>query len=461
MIVVAVVTPLAVLFSVSPSEFEPTDCVNLTATILYASDGSAFTGYNVNVTFYNVSSDGTNSSHLIVSNTNGVASWNNVQYPNDGKAHAFMAKIVPEYAGLVLPQGIASNPVQLTVSKSTRILLNITKEDSSTNHLIEGWLMWKNGGVSGKTIKLKVNETDYALTTGSNGYFSLTLNLQPQGNSTAYYIITATFEDEAIQPINATAWAYTLDGQCYAACTTIQYGYKPSSNMTTLTVDPRATELMRLAKSPEEMQQEAQNKGWVRVEPEFSWWYPWFRLHFKLNVNLPQGNPNIDHGWAILPFGESYAANDMTVANIMNDAANEGDPWAILDFMTGSIIQVGIYLAIGRTITGIIAAIALYSMYTAIRTIQLLFSSAGNSRAWLIAFISTLIGVSGTMALGGIFKVGRFLTSTSRWILGQVHSLVNSMHAFELNFFDITGLAFAFIDFGLMAFYLNMYLASI
>lgn len=307
MIVVAVVTPLAVSFSVSSSEFEPTDYINLTATILYASDGSAFTGYNVKVTFYNVSSDGTNSSHLAVSNTQGVAALNNLSYPNDGKAHAFMAKIVPEYADLMLPQGIVSNPVQLTVSKSTRILLNVTKEDSSTNHLIEGWLMWKSSGVADKAVKLKVNDTDYAVTTGSNGYFSLSLNLQPQDNNATTYIITASFEDEATQPINAIAWAYALDGQQFAACTTIQYGYKPSSNTTVLTVDPRVTELMRLAKSPEEMQRQMEQNSQLQIWHEWSWWYPWYRLHYVGKYN---GQIMIDVGVAIFPFSDSGSFPD-------------------------------------------------------------------------------------------------------------------------------------------------------
>lgn len=66
--------------------------------------------------------------------------------------------------------------------------------------------------------------------------FSLSFALQPKDNKPTLYIISASFEGDL--PLNATAWAYTVNGQRYPACTTIQYGFKPSNNMTTLTVEP-------------------------------------------------------------------------------------------------------------------------------------------------------------------------------------------------------------------------------
>ena len=52
------------------------------------------------------------------------------------------------------------------------------------------------------------------------------------------------------------------------------------SNPEMITVDPHSTQVMQATETPEQMQQEAEQSGWFRVEPEFSWWYPWFRLHF-------------------------------------------------------------------------------------------------------------------------------------------------------------------------------------
>ena len=74
-----------------------------------------------------------------------------------------------------------------------------------------------------------------------DGSFSLTLNLQPASNRPTVYRITASFDGDT--PSNATAYAYTPNGTRYAVCTTIQFGYKPSSHIATLTVEPQATQV--------------------------------------------------------------------------------------------------------------------------------------------------------------------------------------------------------------------------
>jgi hypothetical protein len=114
-------------------------------------------------------------------------------------------------------------------------------------------------------------------------------------------LTVASFEgDEAV---NAMAWTYMLDGSRYAACTTVQYGYKPVSNSTTLTVLLQATDTATTTKTPEQLQQEAEAEGWLKPpEPRFSWCYPWFRLHFIGKYN---GEPLIDVGVAILPGADS------------------------------------------------------------------------------------------------------------------------------------------------------------
>jgi len=225
-----------------------------------------------------------------------------------------------------------------------------------------------------------------------------------------------------------------------------------------LTVDPQSTIATTPTKTPEEMQQEAQSSGWFNVYSEFSWGYPWFRLHYKLDVDLDQGNPKVDYGWSALPFGSSYSADDTTVANLMNDASNEGDPMAIADLAAGSIIQIGIYLLMGKSLAAIGWAIVAYAMYTTLRNLQAVFGGKG-SNGWLVAFVVTLIGVGGTLALEGLLKAGKFLTSTARWILGKV-SWVASLHGFGLNFFDITALAFTLIDFVNMIVCLSVLLGS-
>jgi hypothetical protein len=113
----------------------------------------------------------------------------------------------------------------------------------------------------------------------------LSLNLKPVNNNATVYNIAASFEDTATPPLSATAWAKTLDGQDYAACTTVQYGYKPAYNTTTLTVLTGSSEVMTTTMSPEDAQKEAEESGALTIWHEFSWWYPWYRLHIQFSVN--------------------------------------------------------------------------------------------------------------------------------------------------------------------------------
>ena len=207
-------------------------------------------------------------------------------YPADGEAYAYMAKILPEYQNGRQPQGIAGNPVTLTVSQATRLLLNVSRSYNSTLHRIEGWLKYNDTGtgVPDKLVKVTINNTIYIpLTTGIDGYFNCSLTPKPGLDKNITYIIIATFEGDS--PLSATAWAKTLDGQTCAACTTIQHGYRPSCNSTVLTVEPQATGTSTPTKSQEEMQKDAQDSGWLSISHEFSWWYPWYKLHIKVHIN--------------------------------------------------------------------------------------------------------------------------------------------------------------------------------
>jgi len=79
------------------------------------------------------------------------------------------------------------------------------------------------------------------------------LSLYAVNNSATTYSINVDFEDTVTPPLSATAWAKTLDGQDYAACTTVQYGYKPAYNGTTLTVLAGSTEIVTRTMAAEEI----------------------------------------------------------------------------------------------------------------------------------------------------------------------------------------------------------------
>jgi hypothetical protein len=88
-------------------------------------------------------------------------------------------------------------------------------------------LLGQSSGLANEPVQLNVNQTQYACVTNGSGYFSLSLSLKAADDNATTYTVTASFEDNSTAPVNATAWATTLDGKQYPACTTIQYGYKP------------------------------------------------------------------------------------------------------------------------------------------------------------------------------------------------------------------------------------------
>jgi hypothetical protein len=482
----AVVTPLVILFSVSPDKFEPNASLCLNATVLDVNTNARFTGYAVDVQFFNYSSDGSNTS--LVSGTTSGEVILPIIYPDDGKAHAFAAKIVPATTE-TMPQGIACNPVQLIVSKSTEITLNVTRESSSSNHVIQGWLKWNNTGVCGKQVKIMVNDTEYLPSlTDNNGYFCLGLDLQPQNNMSTTYMITASFEDTGQQPLNCTAWAKTLDGQDYAVCTTVQYGFKPSTNFAIVTVEPQATLItadsdMSVSqanetttqssaqvppqKTPEEMQQEAEQSGWLTVWHEFTWWYPWYRCHLKINCTLPQGQLYIDYGWSPLPFGSTFECNEVA-AFMINDLANQVYDVGkevllnlVRGYFTALFIQHFAAWLLGKTLAGFVAAILMYSGVCLAETWLLHANSGDDPYAWLTAFMASAIG--GTL---GLFKAGldtlvNWLTAAGRRLMQEISHFMNSCWARGLDFLDITGIAFSIIDFAFAALYLMQFVALI
>jgi hypothetical protein len=120
------------------------------------------------------------------------------------------------------------------------------------------------------------------------------------GNETITYNVQATFEGTGAQ--HATLNSTTFDGEDYTVCTVTYFQYKPSANMTTVTIEPHATDVMVPIKSPEELEQDAKATGFYRVEPEFSWWFPWFRLHF---IGEYDGSRLLDIGNALVPLADS------------------------------------------------------------------------------------------------------------------------------------------------------------
>jgi hypothetical protein len=170
-------------------------------------------------------------------------------------------------------------------------------------------------GLSNQTVTLDVNCTAYPLQTNVTGYAMLHFALQPWDTSVNMYQVLASFN--RTNPRTPNLNMSDPCGTQYAVCTTIQYGYKPSSNATVLTVKPTSTDyIVTTANTPEQMQQEARQSGALTVYNEWSWWYPWYRLHFVGNWN---GETLIDVGVAALPFADTGYLPDTTFKGKMNE----------------------------------------------------------------------------------------------------------------------------------------------
>lgn len=195
-----------------------------------------------------------------------------------------------------------SSPVTLTVGKETRLSMNVALS-SDFDYTISGRLLCDGVGVAGKQIAIKVNGTVLgAVTTVSDGSYSATLHLPAANNQPTNYQIEAVFYGD--NALNLTGLATLPNGTQYAVCTTLQYfSYKPAANATWLTVTPQSTQITQQPKTPEQMQAEAEQSGWLTVWHEFSWWYPWYRLHVRV---LENGLMMFDIGMSVLPFGDIF-----------------------------------------------------------------------------------------------------------------------------------------------------------
>jgi len=93
-----------------------------------------------------------------------------------------------------------------------------------------------------------------------DGKYSVVLNLKAiDNNATLYHIEAAYYGDNAL---NLTGLATLLNGTSYAVCTTLHYfGYKPSVNVTILTVEPQTTQTLKPEKTPEQVSIVSSNKN--------------------------------------------------------------------------------------------------------------------------------------------------------------------------------------------------------
>jgi hypothetical protein len=409
-VAVAQVVPTDVLFDVQPREFAPDTSMTLTATVLNASSNdpsnSPLQGYTV--TFFEVDADGSKAPiGQSVTNASGVASlsWRYDSFPG---VHAYIAVVG---AG----QQMMTSPVALTAASETTLALNVSLI-SDYNYNVSGYLMSGADPVIGKTLQIYVNNTLKAnVTTGDpHGNFNLTLSLPSVNDQPTSYNVQASFQGDT--PCNATAYGYTPNGTQYAVCTTVQYGYKPSSNCACLIVEPQAPQIITAMKTPEQIQQEAEQNGTLSVYIEWSWWYPWFRLHFIDQCNETRV---IDVGVALLPFGDNGFFPDTPLKRKIDEQFTSILQPIVIGMIMG---EVAVWVAGNLGPWMFAAAILSYIAYKG-----LTLASSWNSveKLWesLIAnFISIIIS-----AFGGFEQ---FLPAAYHSIAADVANIKNMAFAF-------------------------------
>lgn len=174
--------------------------------------------------------------------------------------------------------------MNLEVRHETKLLLWVERFATS-KHVFHGRLLTKSGSVvDGKAVKAYLNGSllDETLITNTTGYFSFERNFDP-GEGKVFYSLEVVYEgsDNMTATLNGTGFM----GDPYIVCQTIQFDYKPSSNMTSITIEPQASGVTVIKKTHEEMQAEAEDEGWLVIWHELMWCYPWYRLHLQININ--------------------------------------------------------------------------------------------------------------------------------------------------------------------------------
>jgi len=152
------------------------------------------------------------------------------------------------------------------------------------------------------------------VTSASDGSCSVTRHIPAADNQPTNYQIEAIYNGD--NALNLTLYGKTPDNTLCALCTMLQYyGYKPSTATATLTVEPQTTLLLMANKTPEQIQQEAMQNGTLSFWHEWSWWFPWYRMHFVCTYS---GATAFDIGISLLPFGNTLQCMEWFMQTIIS-----------------------------------------------------------------------------------------------------------------------------------------------
>jgi hypothetical protein len=390
----------------------------------------------------------TNDDGSIRTNQNGVAvlTWTYAVGP-----WAFVAEVATG-------QSMISSPVMLTAAKETGLSLDVEQGESNYEYTFSGYLLSYGEAVLYRQVKILVNGTvEAVLATNPDGSFSATLDLQPADDKLTAYNVQAVFEGD--EPCSATAYALTPNGTEYAVCTTVQYGLKPSTNSTWLTVEPRSTQVIQPTKTSEQLQAEAEDSGWLSVYSEWSWWYPWYRLHYNFTMN----DAKIDVGFnPVLPGGETTEFTSLESALPQPTAEPGLTPEEIAQITEEAVTEAAIGVLVASS-TAIAAANARIPFATAVALVVYGgFLTAMIAYAWSLyssgaltkakAFLAGLIVDLWGVALATFMSVrAAFITEMVAAIIGAAFSSLFDASTLKVTMMSATAALYASVCIGIAA----------
>jgi hypothetical protein len=234
-------------------------------------------------------------------------------------------------------------------------------------------------------------------------------------------------------------------GREYLVCTTNQWDFKFSQNLVTLMVEAPKTDVtvsepaspedevtvtqapdsatvtVPPAKTPEQMEQEAKDSGWLTTWHQFLpiWEYPWYRLHY----NYTRDGASIDVGFnPVLPGGETvqYRGFENTFAGFTAESGLTPEEIAqiveeaVTEAALGVLISLAMAIAAANSRIPLATAIGLGTYAAGLGAMigfAWSFSSSGartQAKAFLVGLIVDLwaVALAAFMPLGAAFITG-------------------------------------------------------
>jgi hypothetical protein len=352
----------------------------------------------------------------------------------------------------------AAAPAQVEVYTNTKLLWQVGYDNVTSEHVFTGELLMLNGtAVQNQDIKIFLNETLVTtLRTNETGFVEYRRHFDA-GDETITYNVQATFEGTDAQ--QATLNSTTFDGEDYTVCTVTYFQYKPSANMTSVTVEPHATEVTVPIQSPEEMQQQAQDEQTLCIWPEFSWWYPWFKIVAEVNVPFDLGTTTFRFELMPLVFQQAAyvkSGEDALVDALIKIAASVA-PDVLVGYFLGSFLVPRIAAHIASS--AILNVFVVLAAYAAIQVgIAIVLNQLLGKTGLVISIISFFLSAVISAFLAGLNVISDWVQAIYRGATGQIKSIWHSWWGRSLGFANIVEVtAFFFLDTGLGSF-LSLYL---